>query len=498
MRRAWGWALGLAVWLLALEASAFCGFYVSGADAKLYNNATQVVLLRDGIRTVLSMANDYQGPPQDFAMVVPVPVVLQKENVKTLPAGVFERLDRLTAPRLVQYWEQDPCDHPSGSFDRARSMAAGVPAPAATGMAAGGAPLVRVEAEFTVGEYEVVILSAQDSTALDAWLHQNGYRIPEGAEPVLRPYVARGAKFFVAKVNPRKVRFENGRATLSPLRFHYDDDTFQLPVRLGLLNSRGVQDLIVHVLGRGQRYEVANYPNLTIPTNIEITEQAAGAFGAFYVQLFDKTVAARPGAVVTEYAWSTSSCDPCPGPPLDPSDVATLGGDQVGASAPGRGGDTSWVVTRLHARYTRDTLGEDLVFRAAPPIQGGNGWQQGDAKHRASPATWGGSQFQGRYILRHYWDGPITCTDPEYGRWGGQPRLEVGMGLAFAPRDGAPLPKLVAEDVPSLGLVSTAPPVRRRVSLLAYFRGGTGAVALGLFAGTLVLWALVRRARRPA
>jgi hypothetical protein len=178
--------------------------------------------------------------------------------------------------------------------------------------------------------------------------------------------------------------------------------------------------------------------------------------------------------------------------------VATLGGDQVGASAPGRGGDTSWVVTRLHARYTRDTLGEDLVFRAAPPIQGGNGWQQGDAKHRASPATWGGSQFQGRYILRHYWDGPITCTDPEYGRWGGQPRLEVGMGLAFAPRDGAPLPKLVAEDVPSLGLVSSAPPVRRRVSLLAYFRGGTGAVALGLFAGTLVLWALVRRARRPA
>src|SRR3954469_150679 len=89
-------------------AEAFCGFYVSGADGKLFNDATQVVLMRDGTRTVLSMQNDYKGPPQDFAMVVPVPVVLQKENVKTLSADVFKRVDALSAPRLVEYWEQDP------------------------------------------------------------------------------------------------------------------------------------------------------------------------------------------------------------------------------------------------------------------------------------------------------------------------------------------------------------------------------------------------------
>jgi hypothetical protein len=42
-------------------------------------------------------------------MVVPVPVVLNQDNVKTLPADVFGRVDRLAAPRLVEYWEQDPC-----------------------------------------------------------------------------------------------------------------------------------------------------------------------------------------------------------------------------------------------------------------------------------------------------------------------------------------------------------------------------------------------------
>src|SRR5688572_12877312 len=101
--------LGAAIATASARADAFCGFYVSGADAKLFNNATIVVLLRDGTRTVLSMQNNYQGPPENFAMVVPVPVVLQKENVKTLPREAFDRVDRLAAPRLVEYWEQDPC-----------------------------------------------------------------------------------------------------------------------------------------------------------------------------------------------------------------------------------------------------------------------------------------------------------------------------------------------------------------------------------------------------
>ena len=91
------------------RAHAFCGFYVAGSDAKLSNNATQVVLMRKGTRTVLTMPNNYQGPPEDFAMVVPVPVVLHKDDVKTLPDDVFEHVDSLSAPRLVEYWEQDPC-----------------------------------------------------------------------------------------------------------------------------------------------------------------------------------------------------------------------------------------------------------------------------------------------------------------------------------------------------------------------------------------------------
>ena len=54
-----------------LPAQAFCGFYAGKADANLFNEASQVILVRDGKRTVLSMLNDYRGDLKDFALVVP-------------------------------------------------------------------------------------------------------------------------------------------------------------------------------------------------------------------------------------------------------------------------------------------------------------------------------------------------------------------------------------------------------------------------------------------
>jgi len=56
----------------------FCGFYVAKADTKIFNEASQVVLVRDGDRTVMTMVNDYKGEVKDFAVVIPVPTFLQR------------------------------------------------------------------------------------------------------------------------------------------------------------------------------------------------------------------------------------------------------------------------------------------------------------------------------------------------------------------------------------------------------------------------------------
>jgi len=436
------------------RAEAFCGFFVSGADQALYNRASHVVLLRKGQRTVMTMSNDYKGPVEDFAMVVPVPVVLKKAQVKTLRSDVFRHVDELTAPRLVEYWEQDPCGGGGYGFGRGRMMKPSAKAAMGAGAAVDDAKYgVKVEARFTSGEYEVVILSAEESGGLERWLLDNKYKIPSGAAAALAPYVRDQMKFFVARVNVKKVKFDaQQRALLSPLQFSFEAQELRLPVRLGLLNAEDKQDLIVYLLHPSKRFEVANYPNVTIPTNLEVVNGVKKTFGAFYAELFDRTLAKAGGkAVVTEYAWDTGSCDPCPGPPLDESDLETLGAARVGGSDTG-----SWVVTRLHARYDKQALGEDLVFRFAPPLEGGRA-ERDDGGGPIAGKRGSENNFQGRYIIRHYWAKKPTCDNPQRGMWGGPPdgreeRFSTARDLASVPRGTLQLEAHVKSKVPTLGL----------------------------------------------
>ena len=71
---------------------AFCGFYVAKAGAELFNNKSQVILVRDGNKTTITMASDFNGDVKDFAMVVPVPVVLKREDIKVVPLSAHTPL----------------------------------------------------------------------------------------------------------------------------------------------------------------------------------------------------------------------------------------------------------------------------------------------------------------------------------------------------------------------------------------------------------------------
>ncbi len=427
-------------------AEAFCGFYVAPSDAPLYADASMVALMRDGNRTVISMSNNYKGPASDFAMVVPVPVVLQKANVKVLDKQVFTHLEQLSAPRLVEYWEQDPCSFGEGGLDLDPSvgMKGKVILESSQIVVTGG---VKIEARFSVGEYDVLILSAKDSGGLEKWLHQHKYNVPQGAAAALAPYVKEQQKFFVAKVDVNKVTKDaNGVAVLSPLRFSYESADFRLPVRLGLLNAQGKQDLIIYTLSRSVRYEPTNYPSVFIPTNLDVTDATRDNFGSFYATLFDQAVAKGNGrGIVTEYSWSSNGCDPCPTPPLDPIDVATLGGDVLfgsdegiakankGKPTPKAGkappmpppqpfaGMTPMILTRMHARYDSVSLSDDIIFGAAPAVIGGRELKGpgGKVEDGAQPSSM--NAFQARYVIRHSWTGALTCAKPLRGIWGGKP-----------------------------------------------------------------------------
>ena len=247
----------------------------------------------------------------------------------------------------------------------------------------------------------------------------------------------------MAKVSFERVGNGPEQAMLSPLRFHYDSDAFNLPIRLGLINSGGTQDLVVTILAPGQRYEVANYDNVAIPTNIDVSDATRDAVRRRSTRRSStRRWQKHPRSVVTEYSWSAYSCDPCPTPPLDASELQTLGADALPSSAPSTpaGGGApllprrrvqsteGFVVTRLHARYSKDALGDDLFFRAAPPIVGGREFVQTNGKLEQGARPDATNNFQARYAIRHPWTGPIACSHPQRGVWGGRPGSDPWSG----------------------------------------------------------------------
>ena len=433
----------------------------------LLSRATRAVMMRDGTRTVLAFQNDYVGPPEDFALLVPVPSLLREDDVRTLPHDVFRRLEAVAAPRMIELWEQPPCPQRTPTTRRRRSIGAldavGASASGRQERAAAGADdvrvqPVRVEARFSEAEYDITILGADDSFALERWLRAHDYELPPGAGAVLRPYVQQGMKFFVAKVDASRLRRGVGPQMLSPLRFHFDSETFRLPVRLGLLNSDGLQDLVVHVLAPDTRYEAANYPNAVAPTNLPLHPAAAPHFERVYDAFFDKLRAHRPGTVVTEYAGPVSGLRPprpclgCDRPGLSERDLDLLGADVLPSRVAG-GLARRMVLTRLHYRYGRSALPDDLVFRPAPAIRGGH--ENAAAPELATRARRArGNRFGVRFIAKHRWRAPTTCRSPRQNVWGGRPwgPFPDAPPEALPPGAHVPLDRWIEGRVPAIGL----------------------------------------------
>src|SRR5262252_11065558 len=134
----------------------FCGFYVAKADTRLFNKASQVVLVRDGDRTVLTMANDFEGDPKEFAVVIPVPTFLTRDQIHVGEKALVDHLDAYSAPRLVEYFDGNPCER--RIYDRLSAPMAMRESVATASRDAAKALGVTIEAQYTVGEYDILIL----------------------------------------------------------------------------------------------------------------------------------------------------------------------------------------------------------------------------------------------------------------------------------------------------------------------------------------------------
>ncbi|HUP65602.1 MAG TPA: DUF2330 domain-containing protein, partial [Thermoanaerobaculia bacterium] len=271
----------VSIFLVALltvpqAANAFCGFYVAKGDASLFNRASQVVLVREGDRTVLTMASDYEGEPSEFALVVPVPTVLEEGQIRVVEKKLIDHLDAYTAPRLVEYHDGDPCL----VMRLEAQMSVAPAAPTSADLRRARSLGVTIEATYTVGEYDILILSAKESRGLETWLRENDYRLPDGAAEVLGSYIRQNLKFFVARVNLEEQK-RLGVKWLRPIQVAYESPRFGLPIRLGTVNARGAQDLFVYALTRTGRVESTNYRTVKLPSDVDLPVSVRDDFPRF-------------------------------------------------------------------------------------------------------------------------------------------------------------------------------------------------------------------------
>lgn len=374
------------------DVSAFCGFYVGKADTKLFNKASEVVIARHDNKTVITMANDFKGDVKEFAMVVPVPTALERDQIHVGDPAALKHLADYSAPRLVEYFDENPCiryelmEH--RSMDAMKRMA-----PTAASRERDHALGVTVEAQYTVGEYDVLILSAKESAGLETWLSENGYRVPNGAASVLHSYLKQHMKFFVAKVNLGE-QATLGLTHLRPLQIAFESPKFMLPIRLGTVNADGAQELFLYFLTKQGRVETTNYRTVRLPEAQEIPLYVKDRFDDFYQDMFAQQVRRESErGVFMEYAWDMNWCDPCATNPLSAEELRSLGvfwQDNQSATPRSKGfmpQAQQVFLTRLHVRYDAAHFPEDLLFQ--------------ETSDRAN--------FQARYVLRHPWTGTDEC-----------------------------------------------------------------------------------------
>jgi hypothetical protein len=393
---------GLGVLAASTPSASACGAYfariapatAATASSQLYNRTSKMIVARADNATTITMTADYRGDPQEFAVVIAVPAVLTREQIKIADGTLIDTLDRWSAPKLVESFDADPCPSTVAST-RTKTLGVQGAATNAASPAPQRPPLgVTVEGQYVVGEYDVAVLSAQQSDGLQTWLSEAGYNVPPAAGPVLAKYIAEGMKFFVAKVNLQQKQ-QLGFALLRPLQITYRSPKFVVPVRLSTINADGPQEMFIFLLTSRGRVEAANYPTQSVPTGLEVPPFVKRDYAGFYRAVFDKLVASFEGrGVFIEHVSAVRERGRTSVIGLGDDKLAGLGASWFRGNSNGAGKRDKVVLTRLHVRYDAAHFPMDLMLRETD---------------NAAPLI-------GRFSITHPYTGSADCPEGEQYR----------------------------------------------------------------------------------
>ena len=352
-------AVAVAVVSLASQpARAMCGCMLrpqpklgESKGAKIINKSSKVILARDDDKnsTTMTIANDFEGAPAEFGMVIPVPSAVQKEDVKVVDDKVFDALETSTAPTVTEVIEPE-CNSAGGGIGSMEKSAAPM---VATSDGAGRLRAadygVKVESHFFAGEYEMAVLSGKNADGLVQWLQKFHYDVPDDAKAVFDGYIKQKMMFFLARVYVKEMG--NGRRHLRPIQVHYTTPKLMLPIRLGMVNADGPQEILLFALSPKGRIESTNYRSVPMPTGAALPWFAKDQWNDVYGAVFDDQERREDQRVLFLEAAQTA-----------PGNADTVkAGARWSTSLP-------TTVTRLHFRYADAGFPEDLVLQTTADI----------------------------------------------------------------------------------------------------------------------------------
>lgn len=322
-----------------------CPTVATGTTQQLTYDVARTAIVHQAGRVTFTVSINPSGEAQDFALVMPVPALLAESDLAVLDGEVFGRLEGYTGLLTM-------ADAGCGSLDASTEDGDG-----GGGSTGGGDDgTVTVEAEYLVGGYEIVILSATESSGLFGWLDSNGYHLADATIPVLEDYIAEGMFFMAARVSSEAATADG--SPLPPLQVAYDSEVMSIPIRLAARNSPGQQDMLVFAItdmdDNGGRVGISNYPEVEVPDKCIWGEPGVESFMDFYeAQFAPLWNDAGQAAWTTEWAGDAGSCSPCSPVQITEEDLTALGFV---------GGLDQHFLTRLHLRYTPTTATQDLMM----------------------------------------------------------------------------------------------------------------------------------------
>ena len=304
-------------------------------------NQRAVVVDHGGAETIV-LQTAYNGDASDFAWVIPVPSVDALE-IDTVDPGIFDDLDRITAPRAVT-WERSSfvcgCAGAEGDGHPGGEQRAGV----------------TVWRTLRVDDYEVAVLSADESVDLTAWLQANGYGFPEGHEDTLQYYVARESFFVAFKIAPHDTNGDPAPPgtpgdgvpvphDLRPITLTFATDEIVFPIRISRVSTVERAEVLLYVISR-QRVRSSNYRTREVYTERSWSgDNFSQTYDRWLQRTIDELNKERGRGIVVEYAGELPSWEL----------------NQLQAVLPAEG---PFFVTRMRTRLDPAQMEEDIMLVA--------------------------------------------------------------------------------------------------------------------------------------